>query len=98
MSSDGPAQSSSSNNFRASARHSRHAQSCGRGVANCGGRKEPMFLGSKITVGAFVPDDYVAMYCWANEVVAARLDVAFRPANFKDVVSLTKSPLFQAGP
>ncbi len=46
-----------------------------------------MFIGTKVTVGAFVPDDYVAMYCWANDVVAARLDGAFRPANLKDVVS-----------
>lgn len=46
-----------------------------------------MFIGSQVTLGAFVPDDYVAMYCWANDVVAARLDGAFRPANLKDVVA-----------
>ena len=46
-----------------------------------------MFIGTKIAVGAFVPDDYVAMYCWANDVVAARLDGAFRPVNLKDVVN-----------
>jgi RimJ/RimL family protein N-acetyltransferase len=46
-----------------------------------------MFIGSQVTLGAFVPDDYVAMYCWANDVVAARLDGAFRPANLKDVVT-----------
>lgn len=46
-----------------------------------------MFLGPRIAIGAFVPDDYVAMYCWANDVIAARLDGAFRPMNLKDVVA-----------
>jgi [ribosomal protein S5]-alanine N-acetyltransferase len=46
-----------------------------------------MFLGNQVTVGAFVPDDYPAMYCWANDVAAARLDGAFRPVNLKDLVS-----------
>jgi hypothetical protein len=46
-----------------------------------------MFVGNKVTVGSFVSDDYPAMYCWANDVVAARLDGAFRPVNFKDLVS-----------
>ena len=46
-----------------------------------------MFIGSQVTLGAFVPDDYVAMYCWANDIVAARLDGAFRPANLKDVIT-----------
>ncbi len=46
-----------------------------------------MLLGSRTTLGAFVPDDYVAMYCWANDIVAARLDRAFRPANLRDVIA-----------
>jgi [ribosomal protein S5]-alanine N-acetyltransferase len=46
-----------------------------------------MFLGPKITLGAFVPEDYRAMYCWANDVAAARLDGAFRPANLRDVIA-----------
>ncbi|HEX4409267.1 MAG TPA: GNAT family protein [Xanthobacteraceae bacterium] len=45
-----------------------------------------MFIGTNIVVGALVPDDYAAMYCWANDIVAARLDGAFRPANLHDVV------------
>lgn len=45
-----------------------------------------MFVGNKVTVGSLVPDDYTAMYCWANDVVAARLDGAFRPVNLKDLV------------
>jgi ribosomal-protein-alanine N-acetyltransferase len=46
-----------------------------------------MFLGPRITLGAFVPDDYGAMYCWANDIAAARLDGAFRPANLRDVIA-----------
>jgi hypothetical protein len=45
-----------------------------------------MLIGNKITIGPFVPEDYAAMYCWANDVVAARLDGAFRPVNLCDVV------------
>lgn len=46
-----------------------------------------MIFGSEITVGAFVPDDYPAMYCWANDMVAASLDGAFRPVNLRDVIA-----------
>ena len=46
-----------------------------------------MFLGPRITLGAFVPDDYGAMYCWANDTAAATLDGAFRPANLRDVIA-----------
>jgi len=46
-----------------------------------------MFLGPRITLGAFVPDDYRAMYCWANDVAAAKLDGAFRPVNLRDVIA-----------
>jgi hypothetical protein len=46
-----------------------------------------MFLGPRITLGAFVPDDYGAMYCWANDIAAARLDGAFRPVNLRDVIA-----------
>jgi ribosomal-protein-alanine N-acetyltransferase len=45
-----------------------------------------MLIGTKVTVGSFVPDDYSAMYCWANDVAAARLDGAFRPVNLTDVI------------
>jgi [ribosomal protein S5]-alanine N-acetyltransferase len=50
-----------------------------------------MFIGAKVTVGAFVPDDYAAMYCWANDIIAARLDGAFRPVNLKDVLNWCES-------
>ena len=46
-----------------------------------------MFLGPRITLGAFVPDDYGAMYCWANDIAAARLDGAFRPANLREIIA-----------
>jgi RimJ/RimL family protein N-acetyltransferase len=46
-----------------------------------------MFLGPRITLGAFVPDDYGAMYCWANDIAAARLDGPFRPANLRDAIA-----------
>ncbi|HTC98249.1 MAG TPA: hypothetical protein VK734_11015, partial [Bradyrhizobium sp.] len=45
-----------------------------------------MLIGANVTIGPFVPDDYAAMYCWANDVVAARLYGAFRPVNLTDVV------------
>lgn len=50
-----------------------------------------MLVGSKVTIGPFVPDDYAAMYCWANDVAAARLDGAFRPVNLVDVVRQCES-------
>jgi diamine N-acetyltransferase len=50
-----------------------------------------MLVGSKVTIGPFVPDDYGAMYCWANDVAAARLDGAFRPVNLIDVVRQCES-------
>lgn len=45
-----------------------------------------MLIGAKVTIGPFVPEDYPAMYCWANDVAAARLDGAFRPINLVDVL------------
>jgi GNAT superfamily N-acetyltransferase len=32
-------------------------------------------------------DNYGAMYCWANDVAAAKLDGAFRPTNLRDVIA-----------
>jgi RimJ/RimL family protein N-acetyltransferase len=46
-----------------------------------------MFIGTKVVVGSFVPEDYSAMFCWANDIVAARLDGPFRPTNLKEIVS-----------
>jgi RimJ/RimL family protein N-acetyltransferase len=50
-----------------------------------------MFLGPRTTIGAFVPDDYGAMYCWANDVAAARLDSTFRPKNLREVIASCES-------
>jgi RimJ/RimL family protein N-acetyltransferase len=50
-----------------------------------------MLIGTKVTIGPFVPEDYAAMYCWANDVVAARLDGTFRPVNLGDVVHQCES-------
>jgi [ribosomal protein S5]-alanine N-acetyltransferase len=50
-----------------------------------------MLLGPRTTLGAFVPDDYGAMYCWANDIVAARLDRAFRPSNLREVIASCES-------
>ena len=50
-----------------------------------------MLIGTKVTIGPFVPDDYAAMYCWANDVAAARLDGAFRPVNLTEVVRICES-------
>jgi RimJ/RimL family protein N-acetyltransferase len=50
-----------------------------------------MLFGTKVTIGPFVPEDYAAMYCWANDVVAARLDGAFRPTHLSDVLRMCES-------
>jgi diamine N-acetyltransferase len=38
-----------------------------------------MLLGSRISIGPFVPEDFAAVFCWINDVAAARLDLAYRP-------------------
>jgi RimJ/RimL family protein N-acetyltransferase len=50
-----------------------------------------MLVGAKVTIGPFVPADYGSMYCWANDIAAARLDGAFRPVNLIDVVRQLES-------
>jgi RimJ/RimL family protein N-acetyltransferase len=50
-----------------------------------------MLIGTKVSIGPFVPEDHAAMYCWANDVVAARLDGTFRPVNLSDVVHQCES-------
>jgi RimJ/RimL family protein N-acetyltransferase len=54
-------------------------------------RDATMLIGTKVSIGPFVPEDYAAMYCWANDVVAARLDGTFRPVNLSDVVHQCES-------
>jgi RimJ/RimL family protein N-acetyltransferase len=50
-----------------------------------------MLIGTEINIGPFVPEDYGAMYCWANDVAAARFDGTFRPVNLSDVVHQCES-------
>jgi len=40
-----------------------------------------MLLGSRISLGPFVPEDCAAVFCWMNDVAAARLDFAYRPVD-----------------
>jgi RimJ/RimL family protein N-acetyltransferase len=40
-----------------------------------------MLLGSRISIGPFVPEDCAVMFCWFNDVAAARLDLAYRPVD-----------------
>lgn len=40
-----------------------------------------MLVGSRISIGPFVPEDFPAMFCWFNDVAAARLDFAYRPVD-----------------
>ena len=40
-----------------------------------------MLMASRITIGPFVPEDLGPLFCWANDVAAARLDFAYRPVD-----------------
>jgi RimJ/RimL family protein N-acetyltransferase len=40
-----------------------------------------MLMGSRISIGPFVPDDFGPLFCWINDVAAARLDFAYRPVD-----------------
>jgi len=40
-----------------------------------------MLLGSRISIGPFVPEDSAGVFCWMNDVAAARLDFAYRPVD-----------------
>jgi RimJ/RimL family protein N-acetyltransferase len=40
-----------------------------------------MLLGSRISIGPFVPEDFAAIFRWMNDVAAARLDLAYRPVD-----------------
>lgn len=40
-----------------------------------------MLLSRRITIGPFVPEDFGALFCWANDVAAASLDLAYRPVD-----------------
>ncbi len=40
-----------------------------------------MLMASRITIGPFVPEDFGPVFCWMNDVAAARLDFAYRPVD-----------------
>jgi len=41
-----------------------------------------MLLGRHISLGPVIPADFPSMFCWANDVDAARFDFAYRPVDF----------------
>jgi len=40
-----------------------------------------MLKASRITIGPLVPEDFGPLFCWINDVAAARLDFAYRPVD-----------------
>ena len=42
-----------------------------------------MLIASRITLGPVMPADFAPMFRWANDVAAARLDLAYRPVDLK---------------
>jgi RimJ/RimL family protein N-acetyltransferase len=41
-----------------------------------------MLIGRQISIGPVIPADFPAMFCWANDVAAARLNLGYRPVDF----------------
>jgi diamine N-acetyltransferase len=41
-----------------------------------------MLLGRRISLGPVIPADFPSMFCWSNDVDAARFDLAYRPVDF----------------
>jgi RimJ/RimL family protein N-acetyltransferase len=40
-----------------------------------------MLRTARVSIGAFVPEDFAPLFRWANDVDSARLDFAYRPVN-----------------
>jgi RimJ/RimL family protein N-acetyltransferase len=40
-----------------------------------------MLIASRITIGPVVAEDFGPLFCWINDVAAARLDFAYRPVD-----------------
>jgi RimJ/RimL family protein N-acetyltransferase len=40
-----------------------------------------MLLANRITIGPLIPEDSGLLFCWTNDVAAARLDCAYRPVD-----------------
>jgi RimJ/RimL family protein N-acetyltransferase len=41
-----------------------------------------MLIASQISIGPVIPADFPAMFCWANDAAAARLNLGYRPIDF----------------
>ena len=41
-----------------------------------------MLIGKRISLGPVIPADFPSMFCWANDVDAAKWDFAYRPVDF----------------
>lgn len=41
-----------------------------------------MLIATQITIGPLIPADFPALFCWANDVAAARLNLGYRPIDF----------------
>jgi RimJ/RimL family protein N-acetyltransferase len=40
-----------------------------------------MLIGRTVSLGPLVPDDFGPLFCWANDVAAAKLDFSYRPVD-----------------
>jgi len=40
-----------------------------------------MLLANRVSIGPLLPEDFSLLFCWANDVGAARLDSAYRPVD-----------------
>jgi len=40
-----------------------------------------MLMASRVTIGPLIPEDFGPLFCWINDVAAARLDFAYRPVD-----------------
>jgi len=40
-----------------------------------------MLTASRVNIGPLVPEDFGPLFCWINDVAAARLDFAYRPVD-----------------
>jgi hypothetical protein len=50
-----------------------------------------MLTGRRIAIGPVAPEDLGSLFCWANDVVAARLDTAYRPVDLPSCQSWLES-------
>jgi hypothetical protein len=51
------------------------------GACRRAARERHMLIGTRVTIGPIFPEDFGLLFCWANDVAAARLDLAYRPVD-----------------